>query len=286
MCPLLNLPKEIRLQIIEFSLLIRDPVTIQQAHFRPIISEARQAVLQYAPFEQRVEHYPLLLVNHQLRSETLALLNGRSQTPFQIDVILRCDQQLVIFMPAQRKSTQYFDNVSVNLYITGDGQIPWYRRYQSGNGGPPGSCWNLLKALKDFLHYGPTAQHSADNTGEGIYVRIMDLRVSSQSSIPESILGPRNVAPGDEYDCDGTRRAIGRLKTFSAESGVRYTMHPDFLVLLLRELVGLLVCVQNGRVVFERVGAIRLLLDGKCVCFWDLSEYSDNMFCSDEDHGI
>jgi hypothetical protein len=96
MCSLLYLPKEIRLLIIEFSLLIRDPVTIQQAHFRPIISEARQAVLQYAPFEQRVEHYPLLLVNHQLRSETLGLLNGRSQTPFQIDVILRCDQQLVI----------------------------------------------------------------------------------------------------------------------------------------------------------------------------------------------
>ncbi|KAL2782481.1 hypothetical protein BJX66DRAFT_320620 [Aspergillus keveii] len=96
MCSLLYLPKEIRLLIIEFSVLIRDPVTIQQAHFRPIISEARRAVLQYAPFEQRVEHYPLLLVNLQLRSETLGLLNGRSQTPFQIDVILRCDQQLVI----------------------------------------------------------------------------------------------------------------------------------------------------------------------------------------------
>ncbi|KAJ0415400.1 hypothetical protein BJY00DRAFT_293531 [Aspergillus carlsbadensis] len=63
-------------------------------------------------------------------------------------------------------------------------------------------------------------------------------------------------------------------------------MHPDFLVLLLRELVALLLSVPRGRVVFERVGAMNLLLDGRHVCEWDLSKYLENMRPSGYEHEL
>jgi hypothetical protein len=59
-------------------------------------------------------------------------------------------------------------------------------------------------------------------------------------------------------------------------------MHPDFLVLLLRQLLE----YTGGRTLFERVGAIRLLLDGKYVCEWDLDKCLDTMAPDGGDHEI
>ncbi|KAL2784136.1 hypothetical protein BJX66DRAFT_317218 [Aspergillus keveii] len=185
-------------------------------------------------------------------------------------------------MPTYKRPT-YFDSVWVNLHVRSDGQIPWYTRYQLGRGSPPRSTWNLLQVIEDLLQYGPTSPDSRrNNPQQGIHVRTLGLRVSSQSVIPDHLLGPRNVSPGDEYDFAGTTRAILRPNSWSNESGIRYSMHPDFLVLLLRQLLE----YTGRRTLFERVGAIRLLLDGKYVCEWDLDKCLDAMAPDGGDHEI
>ncbi|GIJ92383.1 hypothetical protein Asppvi_011365 [Aspergillus pseudoviridinutans] len=76
---------------------------------------------------------------------------------------------------------------------------------------------------------------------------------------------------------------VGRLLTLIRETGFDYRMHPDYLVSVLHELLGSLLFYRDGRMIYERVGAVRLLLDEKRVHEWNLDERLEGMHCKEEE---
>jgi hypothetical protein len=92
--------------------------------------EEQAASPRHAPDEQRVLHYPLLLVSRQIRIETMEILNIMARH-LQVDV-LGLSSTTCHFLPSQR-ITKYYHRISVKTYVLGDdGRTDWFMRYRLG----------------------------------------------------------------------------------------------------------------------------------------------------------
>jgi hypothetical protein len=87
------------------------------------------------------------------------------------------------------------------------------------------------------------------------------------------MLGPRNGTARFEFTSAGACESIGRLKTSQKQAGVKYRMHPDYLVPLLYQLIHLLLSSPAGRTLNERIGVIKLSLEGRELYEWKLTEH-------------
>ncbi|GFF49954.1 hypothetical protein IFM58399_08685 [Aspergillus lentulus] len=290
---ILTLPQELRDIIIEYSFLERDPVSIELPNY-PTPSPPREKRFEgtkYASHGQRLLHYPLLLVNHQFRSEGWEVLNKLAASRYEADIVFFQRQRLILFMPTQKFPTR-FKHARAKFYVLkDDGTRPiesWYFKYRSVSGGALRDCWDLYRVLQRFLQCGPpNATHAPADAH--ILIETLELDVRTRTGIPENLLGPPNITTEDRrFVIPRTQRPrsteIGRLLDLIKETGVDYKMHPDYLVCVLHELLQLLLFYHDGRMIYERVGVLRLLLDGGRVHEWNLDECLKGMYCKEEEH--
>jgi hypothetical protein len=186
-------------------------------------------------------------------------------------------------MPTQEIPTR-FKHVHAKFYVLNDDEtrfrFSWHKCYRWGDGGPVGG-WELYSILELFLHCGPLDPTHASGDAH-ISIETLELDVCTQTGIPENILGPPNIHTEDKFECPGFSRLSEKLLSLRKETGVDYKMHPDYLVAYFYDLFQLLLFYPGGRVIYERVGVVRLLLDGRRLHDWNLDERLREMGSQDE----
>ncbi|EAW16678.1 uncharacterized protein NFIA_060340 [Aspergillus fischeri NRRL 181] len=188
-------------------------------------------------------------------------------------------------MPTQQFPTR-FKRARAKFYVLkDDGTRPiesWYFRYRSVSGGALTDCWDFYGVLQRFLQCGPPDATNVPADAH-ILIETLELDVRTRTGIPGNLLGPPNITTEDRtFVLPRTQRPrppeIGRLLSLIKETGVDYKMHPDYLVCVLHELLQLLLFYRDGRKIYERVGVLRLLLDGDRVHEWNLDECLEGMY--------
>ncbi|KAF7114609.1 hypothetical protein CNMCM5793_009254 [Aspergillus hiratsukae] len=236
---ILCIPRELRDIIIEYCFLERDPVSVELPNYPSLLPGERLVGNKYAPHEQLLQHYPLLMVNHQFRTEGWEVLSKLAASRYQVDILLYQRQRLVLFMPTPKIPTR-FEHVHTKFYVVkndGTRRVDlWHNRYRWGDGGPVGG-WDLYRILELFLQCGPVDPIHAP-TDAHILIGTLDLDVCTRTGIPENLLGPPNLPTEDTF----VWPRIGSL---------------NYLTAYLYDLFKKLLFYPEGRVIFERVGVVR-----------------------------
>jgi hypothetical protein len=283
---ILCLPRELRDIIIECSFLQRDPVGVELPNYLSPDPprEKRLEGTKYASHGQVLVHYPLLLVNHQFRIEGWEVLNKLAACRYEADILFFQRQRLVLFMPTQKIPSR-IKHACAKFYVLKDeGKRPlecWYFPYRSV-GGALKNPLALSRILQRFLQSGPPSATHAP-TDAHILIDMLDLDVRSRTGIPENLLGPPNIPTEDKFEWPRIESFSKRLMSLRKETRVDYKMHPDYLAAYLYDLFRMLLFYRDGKIIYERVGVLRLLLDGRRVHEWNLDECLERMDCKERE---
>ncbi|RHZ65426.1 hypothetical protein CDV55_106987 [Aspergillus turcosus] len=282
---ILGLPRELRDIIIEYCFLERDPVIVELPNYPSPPPVERLYGNKYASPEQLAQHYPLLMVNHQFRTEGWEVLSKLAASRYQVDILLYHSQRLVLFMPTRKIPTR-FEHVHTRFYVVkNDDTRPldwWHNHYRWGDGGPVGG-WELYGILELFLQCGPLDPAHAPADAH-ISIGTLDLDVRTRTGIPENLLGPPSLPTEDKFVWPRIHSLSERLMSLREETGIDYKMHPDYLAAYLYDLFQKLLFYPAGRVILERVAVVRLLLDGRRLYQWNLDERLEEMRSRDGEH--
>ena len=139
--------------------------------------------------------------------------------------------------------------------------LPWPRRFRTrmlryGNGSPPYITWVFYRIFERFLQRGPVINpQDGEKQQDGeISISILELNFQSAGDsvdTPESHGTPLEDTPHE-----------------NKKTGIKNTVTPDGLLKILEGFIYSLMgmgyhMARYGEILYERVGKIRFLLDGK-----------------------
>lgn len=208
---------------------------------------------------------PSLLVNQQLRRETLAVIALAGKLPdadsYKLDVMIYKGSQLRptwLYVP---KLTRQVNEVYASFRLHGTGG----RGFQQGSGGPPTIAWTFLALLERFLKVGPAGPQTEQRDMRiGIKTLIIDV---CTPDVPEEV-----IAPEDRYE-----RGLPELRT---STRVNYIVNPRFVAKFLADQLKWLVMMvgewaEYGKMLYEGVGLMKVMHDGEVIQEWNLAERYD-----------
>ncbi|KAJ5900073.1 hypothetical protein N7495_004817 [Penicillium taxi] len=288
----LNIPREIREIIIESVLhSCREPPgspdKINRVDFHDMRYMAWRRKVEGIWNEQGSTHAPsnglsLLLTSRQLSIETRSVidrLKNAKSPDYVIEISVLNETSLYPTWLSVPWLTNSIDTLHVDVRLFGSILNRRDRRGLAGDGGRYGFHWSFLAVLERFLRYGPVGlkkreDNSEESEDRGIFVRnlVLDFQsVETELTFPPDTIDYRqwkdvriNLSRSYERRY-GTNPDISDFKT-----------KPEWLcAYLTSEIYGLLSLGFHhrpyGQILYERIGTMRFLLNGKLQGEVDLS---------------
>ncbi|KAF4636657.1 hypothetical protein G7Y89_g1422 [Cudoniella acicularis] len=282
---LLDLPREIRDKIL--SLVISIPTTPPRDHS---VADSRTELynpscggryvdrgVKYPTRMNRTETIPTLLVNRQLHDETLSAIDLLpTKHTYILDILLVGGSSLWPTWISVPALTNLVDTVSAAVRIDHTGKIT-YRTFEAGDGSPPSITWTFYRILDRFLRVGPVVNPSAKPEG-GIAVKTLELDIRTPD-VPESRFIPHDkwrIRRGNIFGKDKNGENIN-------------VMPPSMLLPFIERYIELLMGMRDmrdyttchGGILYERIGTLKLLLDGELRREWDMAKELKNIRLND-----
>lgn len=271
MLALLDLPRELRDKILSF--VLETPAappsdTIDNANRKELHDVKYNGWngglgVKYVLPENRTEAFPTLLVNRQLRSETLAALDILpTKHSYDLDIMIVDESELwPTWLCVPALSTRV-DKVHATFRTFGTGKKK-HSDFQIGCGSPPNIVWCLYSLLERFLRVGPKGTQAKEHD-EFVSIKLLELDVRTPN-VPPEMIAPKDVV------------RIDLLEDLRKKTGIDYVMHSDYIANFIRSEINSLLYMgyhtaQFGGILFERVGTVRLVLDGEVLDEWDLAK--------------
>ncbi|KAH8685366.1 hypothetical protein BGZ60DRAFT_395034 [Tricladium varicosporioides] len=278
---LLDLPREIRDKIL--SSVISTPtappkdhsVIVERAELHSPCSNGwyPDKGVKYVTRMNRIEAIPTLLVNSQLYAETMAAIKTLpTKHIYQLDILIVGGSELWPTWVSVPALTNRVDKVYTTFRIDHTGELR-YRLFTLGCGGPPSIVWSLLSLLDRFLNVGPVINPVHKASGD-ISVNILEIDVQTPD-IQDSLF-----IPDDQYhDIMLSFTRSLRERTSPKLVGV---IHPTTFMEIIKSYLKYLLYMNHeaadfGPILYERVGVLRLMIDGEFNCEWDMAEELKNL---------
>jgi hypothetical protein len=217
----------------------------------------------------------LLLLNHQLQKETQDLIQLLPTKSYVLDVIIAEEEKLwVTWLYAPVLSTRV-DRVYTAIRTMGN-YTKGHHLFERGDGGPPKIVWSLYSLIERGVRAGPVGRRTRKADKKiSIKELVIDVRTPD---VPHSEILPREI---------GTSL---RRRRFYKEYGSDCVLNPDCVLDLVTSDIGILLrmCYHTasyGSLLYERIGSIKVLMDGKLHKEWDLAKcLAEVKFCDSFGH--
>lgn len=196
----------------------------------------------------------LLLTNRQLHIETLASIERTcAGVSYALDVMLDNEQKLLPTWTFVPKFSRHVNTVTATMRIFGSSDKR-KSMFRGGCGGPPLISWSFYNVLERFLRVGPVGKLGVASSKVDRGVTIESLEIDVLTPPNQSTDSPLCVEDSINDSQDGT---IGK-------STVK---RPEHLLQFLSFMIGVLChmdyyTAEYGKILFERVGQIKLKIDG------------------------
>jgi hypothetical protein len=292
---LLNLPRELRDHIIELVLIteLSPPAGPSSAasQNRTAIQDVKQAAWDYGPthvmYEAQPDYVttslPLLLVNRQLSAETKAALQ-RLPLTYGLDVMFVNEQELLPTWLCVPALSDRVDHVVATFRAFNTADAKGRSGFMGGDGGPPEILWCFYSLLERFLKCGPVGdQGKPDSPDRNITIQVLTLDFVTPPDINTLDTTPEKL---DYWRY--TRRRRERIRS-SANGLPMSVVRPEWLAeFIMRDIYGLLAMGYHtaayGGILYERIGVIRICVDGNLKAEMELGEILPTMRREDPSH--
>ncbi|KAF8848246.1 hypothetical protein BDZ45DRAFT_733054 [Acephala macrosclerotiorum] len=277
---LLTLPRELRDQILH--LIVSSRQTPQRdASTLPLRTNLHDfktrswfpgAFVLYVCHGNRIAHFPTLLVDCQLHTETLeAIEKLKDRREYELDVLLVNEQELWPTWTYMPKWLRRVEQVYARFRICGVFRKGRYgnclQRYENAFEGPESHSirWGLWNLLERFLRLGAVGQRARRNrTDKNIVLENLVIDVWSPQISKEEKKATRGR----------THHEIVQLRNSTRNEYL--TTARNVAVEIGSELYHLLrMCYHSasyGRLLYERIGNIKVLVDGRLRREFNLAE--------------
>ena len=230
----------------------------------------------------------LQLINRQLHIETLAI-QQRQQPSYVLDVAIVNELKLWPTWISVPFLTRRVDEVYVSFRTVTTTKLGWTRKTNRWlGGGTPPLAWGFYSMLCLFLTQGPAMYHqkvkrkkeSDDHSDldRRISIRTLNLDVLTPTDVgglsPNLAIGP------PDWKSYSTSQNINRLRNLRSDSAdTNYIIHPEMIVDCLTGQINLLLNSPTGlgRILYERIRTILIMLDGEVRQEWDLVPYATSV---------
>ena len=266
---LLTIPREVRFQILELVLCSSrappaNPATTSQNRIE--LRDGKDNSWDYGPTHNKYEEgacptngLPLLLTNRQVGAETQSVLQRPTiKRSYSLDVMFVNEQELWPTWLRVPALWTRLDEVVATFRICGNkGKGSGFR---GGDGGPQQIVWCFYSLMVRFLTFGPVGERKLGSQDRNITIRTLTLDVVTPSDgglmMVDSIENCNNWF--DSRKGYHGRGYIG-LSSFS--------MRPEWLADFLGNNIYILLrmsyhTASYGMILYERIGTIRLCVDG------------------------
>ncbi|MCJ1381184.1 hypothetical protein MMC17_004293 [Xylographa soralifera] len=272
---LTDIPPEVRSQIIELVLCSSrappsDPATTSQnrieLHDLKYVSwQYGQENNMYEPDGYITNSLSLLLTNRQLWAETQSALRCLpTKHSYSLDVMFVNERELWPTWLSVPALWTRLDNVFTTFRICGSkGQGP--SELRGGNGGPPQIIWCFYSLMERFLTYGPVGERKPGSQDRNITINSLTLDIVSS---PENEVTMTELAP--TY-MDWYRSRHGHADNDLSSTPMRAEWLADFLHGFIPGLLRMgYHTAPYGMIMYERIGTLRLCVDGVLKQKYDL----------------
>lgn len=215
----------------------------------------------------RLDHIPTLIVNRQLRTETLEIIEKLpNKHSYIMDMMFIDESSIWATWLSVPLITNRVDEVYVNFRNVGIATKEFNEEYQhdlnsgtsllrGGCGGPPYLTWCLYDLLERFLRYGPVGPRvTKDDKKVSIQKLIINVKTPD---LPPELEAPRRVQ-GSYWRLHEMRVVDGKYYHHSADYWAHYVASELRTLLGMSDHTG-----QFGKILYERIGKIEVRLDGK-----------------------
>lgn len=285
---LLDLPRELRSLILEYALLApqtpplgpwsgrEDRISPQDVHYQSQNIGPHNVF--YKPDDIReLPPRRLLLLNHQIHDETISIMRRMTRISYHLDVMAIHEFELWptwLIVPALRT---HLDEVRMNLRIFGhclDRMTAYRNRSDSG---PYILKWCFYAILERFLIYGPLSHRGKAKAGEESRTVFLNTLVIDITAHPDETyrLASPELRDQDHWRwlCEQVRRRPDQLEYNLADVMPR----PEWVASHLSTAIGSLLRMGYhelyfGGILYEHIGAIRILVEGTVFKTFDLAE--------------
>ncbi|KAH8703245.1 hypothetical protein BGW36DRAFT_403685 [Talaromyces proteolyticus] len=227
----------------------------------------------------------LLLTNQQLSAETRTVIDRMKSTTYVLDVSVLNDMDLFptwLSVPyiTKRVSTLYADVRLFGHIISEE-----VARRQVGDGGNLGFHWSFYALLERFLRYGPVGEKKETSgrpkpqfrnlTFDDYDVTVKLLVLNFKSAEPELSFPPDTVTY-QEWISHHFTHFLTRNRFQTDIDLERYTTRPEWPSTFLVSEIHSILCMSYhtafyGKELYERIGTIRILVDGDLKHEFDLA---------------
>ncbi|KGO69841.1 hypothetical protein PITC_043040 [Penicillium italicum] len=297
MIPFLNLPFELRARIIEHVLYTPlSPPLIPLQSERIKDNDRRSMVwvnsdgITYYNQQSKpspLNCLPLLLINHQILTETRVILERR-KVNYILDISVKNDLHLSLTWLSVPCLTTHISTLRANVRLFG--HIIDKRTIQSqlGDGGRLGFHWSFYAALEQFLRYGPVRELNRGKEDElSESHRPTKKYKDREVMIDTLVLDFQSAEFGISFPPDDVtykvwwNRHWGIDRQDRSETSETLSSHktrPEWLCKYLEGWIcGLLDMSYHtskfGQPLYEHIGTIRMLVDGQLHCELDLAAW-------------
>ncbi|KAF2501484.1 hypothetical protein BU16DRAFT_522460 [Lophium mytilinum] len=212
----------------------------------------------------------LLQTNWKLHHETMERLN-KLRPNFALDIMVVDNTQLWPKWTSIPMVSSHVETVTAHIR-TFRTEAGW-QGFLGGPGEPPSMTWAFYDILKRFLNIGPVGPgYSVNEIGRGTTIQTLQIDVVCPKDLPEGT----EVAPEQSGAQIYFPGHIPFVEGFLYDEKKKYLMHPKSLARFLWCWLEALLHMDrysaiHGAILFERVGTIRLMVDGELFKEWNLA---------------
>jgi hypothetical protein len=234
-----------------------------QIRLRLVVADS--VVIRYIEHQQMRDSTKLLLLNHQIHRETQELIRLLPTKSYVMDVIIANEAKLWVTWLYAPVLTTRVDRVHTTIRSLG---YPEKRSpiFNFGDGGPLPLSPALYSLINRGVKVGPVGRRTRPND-KNISVRelVIDVQPHDVSIIK---------IPAGEHCAHGESKQYIRE---NGSSGSRLLHGPEFILNVVLGNIGILLKMSYhtaswGGLLYERIGKIKVLLDGELRKEWDLAK--------------
>lgn len=233
--------------------------------------EFTMSVVSYRPRMNRTDWIPTLLVNHQLCKETLALIDIHPlKYTYLLDIMVVNGICLYPTWMSVPTLTNIVDKVHTSIRIDPTAAKE-YHGFTLGCGGPPTLTWSFHNILERFVNVGPVV--NPEKSSGAFAIKVLDIDIITPD-VPESAF----ISAEKWKDVIRPRSRKEHLAK-SEITDSEYMVSPATLAEFLQYYMDFLIGRWDSKYdfkhcwfLFERIGIMRLTIDGESYCEWDMAE--------------
>lgn len=288
---LLSIPRELRDQILLFVVTTARVPPKDASHPEErndpegIIPTKEFGVLYEKRCQNRTERIPTLLVNRQLHEETLDVIARIPEKhSYKLDVMLVNEKQLWPTWLALPDLTSRVDKVDVTFRISPAKRHPRNRHHDDhgfrfGDGWPNQIAWCFYGLLMSFVDEESLFIEGQKISDMGVADESNQKSTQSHVSIQSLNL---NFSTTYAYTSESSRKSqiyddSGDIPILPEDDTICNVINPNYLLLYVTDYIERLLSMDYhtaywGGILYERLGSIRLSLDGKLHKEIDIAE--------------